>query len=276
VARRERVGSSLVGTGFLVSILALVSLVTGSASADWEVYVAPGVGISGAIVDTNGLETSASIDLFGSDEDSSPLLDFAVGVEVPMDEILPREWMLDVRPPNWPVRIELETAGLREYELRTKTSNPDDFFTELKATTLLWNVWVDIPLGEIYRPVQSIFRLGRQPRVRRWIEPASFYLGVGIGVGFLDVDGTTNVLSAVEEPIDFAWNVGAGFNYALTDRVSLSAGYRYVGLGKQKIDLDGPVQNSGDKVKFDPEVHELRISIRFQIYDFLSPWRRLR
>jgi len=258
----------------LVGIVASVatSLAAGFVSADWNVYVAPGLGISSADVDTNGEETSVPVFLNGSDDDSSPLLDFAVGLEVPMDEIVPREWLLDVRLPNWPVRVELEAAGLREYELRTETTGPDRLFTKLKATTLFVNTWLDIPLVSMYRPVQYTLGLGRQPAVRRWLEPASFYIGFGIGVGFLDIDATTNVLSADDEPIDFAWNVGAGINYALTERVSLSAGYRYVGLGKHTIDLDGgPVQS--DDIKFDPEVHEFRFAVRIRVHDFLSPWR---
>lgn len=276
LGRWERIGSRWMGMG--LGAMVILCLVSNRVSADWKVFVEPGTGISGAIVDTDGRATGVmpEVKLFGSDEDSTPFLSLAVGVEVPMDELLPREWMLDVRLPNWPVRIELEAAGLREYELRTETSNSDEFFTEMTATTLLVNTWLDIPLVEIYRPIQNVLGLGRQPGVRRWIEPASFYLGVGIGVGFLEVDGTSNVFSAIEEPIDFVWNVGFGFGYALTDRLSLSAGYRYIGLGKQTIDLEGPIQNSGDKIDFDPDIHELRLAIRVQVYDFLNPWRRLR
>jgi hypothetical protein len=247
-------------------------LAAGFASADWNVYVAPGLGISSANVDTDGEETSVPVFLTGSDDDASPLLDFAVGLEVPMDELVAREWLLDVRLPNWPVRVELEAAGLREYELRTNTTGSDKFFTKLKATTLLVNYWLDIPLVSMYRPIQYTLGLGRQPRVRRWLEPASFYVGFGVGVGFLDFDATSNVLSADDKPIDFAWNVGAGFNYALTERVSLSAGYRFVGLGKHTLDLEGgPVQS--DDIKFEPEVHEFRFAIRIRVHDFLSPWR---
>jgi hypothetical protein len=46
-----------------------------------------------------------------------------------------------------------------------------------------------------------------------------------------------------------------------------------VGLGKQTIDLDGPVLNNSDEVEFDPQVHEFRIAIRVRVFDFLSPWR---
>ncbi len=88
----------------------------------------------------------------------------------------------------------------------------------------------------------------------------------------LEIEGTNNVLSGKEEIYDFAWNVGAGVNYALTEFVELSVGYRYVGLGKREIDLFQRVAPDGD-VKFDPQIHELRVQIRVEVFEFLSPWR---
>jgi opacity protein-like surface antigen len=257
-----------------MGILLAVVLVAGPSAADWNVYVAPGLGISGATVDTDGEVSDLPVLFGGSDEDSSPLLDFAVGLEVPMDELVPREWLLDVRLPNWPMRFELEAAGLREYEFKTDVGT-EKFFTEFKATTLLVNTWLDIPLVSIYRPVQYTFSLGRQPTVRRWLEPASLYLGGGVGVGFLDINGTSNVVSVDDNPIGFAWNVGVGLNYALTDNVSLSTGYRYVGLGEQKLDISDPGITAGpsDELRLDPEVHEFRVGVRIRVFEFRSPWR---
>jgi len=271
VRRCERVGSTLVGIGLVA--MAVTLLAADMASADWKVYVAPGLGISAASVDTDGqFSQQPASRMSGSDDDSSPLLDLAVGIEIPMDELVPREWLLDVRLPNWPVRFEIEGAGLREYEFRTNAGG-DDFFTEFKAQTFFVNAWLDIPLIAIYKPVQYTFSLGRQPRIRRWLEPASLYLGAGIGAGFLDIDGTSNVVAGDDDPIDFAWNVGVGLNYALTEDVALSAGYRYVGLGKHDINLNGGIQGPNDEVEFDPEAHEFRVAIRINVFEFLSPWR---
>jgi opacity protein-like surface antigen len=249
-------------------------LAAGPSAADWNLYVAPGIGISGAMVDTDGQASQAPVTKFGgSDDDSSPLISGAVGLDVPMDELLPREWLGDTRLPQWPVRFELEYAGLRDYQFKTDVGN-EDFFTELKAHTLMANSWVDFPLTTLYRPVQYTFGLGRQPRVRSWLEPASLYVGAGVGVGFLDMNGTSNVFSGDDKPIDFAWNVGIGLNYALTDSVSLSAGYRYVGLGKQKMDISGSVTpGPNDEFKLDPQVHEFRFAIRIRVFEFKSPWR---
>jgi hypothetical protein len=270
VRRCKRVRSIFVSTCMLASTL----FGAGQAIADWNVYVAPGLSISRATVDTDGQSSipPAVTRMTGSDNDSSPVLDLAIGVEIPMDELVPREWLLDVRLPDWPVRVEAEVAGLREYEFRT-VAGGEAFFTEFKTTTLLFNTWVDIPLISAYRPVQYTFGLGRQPAIRRWLEPASLYIGGGIGMGVLDIDGTSNVVSGDDDPIDFAWNVGVGVNYALNDQISLSTGYRFVGLGKHTVDLRGGVPGPNDEVEFDPQIHEFRVAIRIRVYEFLSPWR---
>jgi hypothetical protein len=264
-----------VGMGFLT----LTMLITVEAVADWRVYLSGGLGISGAMADTDGQQSVGLIPLSGEDSDSSPLVDGAVGLEIPMDELLPREWLLDVRLPDWPTRFEIEAAGLREYEFRT-VAGGDIFFTDLESTTAFVNTWLDIPLVSIYRPVQYTLGLGRQPRVRQWLEPGSFYIGGGIGFSAVDVRGTSNAISASDDFIEFAWNLGAGVNYALTDRVSISTGYRYVGVGpnsKGLGDLDltpsGGAPDPGDRLKYKLQIHELRVQVRVELFDFRNPWR---
>jgi hypothetical protein len=278
VRGRKRFGfnSNGISTLAITVSMAAIILVPGAVSADWKIYIAPGMGISTASVDTDGQASQLpTVDLSGIDDDSSPLIGLAVGLEVPMDELFPREWLLDVRLPNWPVRFEFEADFLREYEFKTNAEG-EDFFTEYEATaTFFFNGWLDIPLLAAYRPVQFTLGLGRQPRVRRWLEPASFYLGAGVGFAQLDIDGTSNTISGDDKPLDLAWNAGAGFNYALTERVLVSAGYRYIGFGKHKIDLEGPFVPgvTKDEIEFDPEAHEFRMAIRIRVFDFASPWR---
>jgi hypothetical protein len=200
-------------------------------------------------------------------------VDGAVGLKIPMDELLPREWLFDVRLPDWPVRFELEAAGLREFELETNLGAVD-LFSTMKVTTVMVNSWLDIPLVQLWRPVQYLGGLGRQPRLRQWLEPGSFFLGTGIGFSMIDLRGSSNIgISGSDDIYDFAWNVGTGVNYALTDRVDLSMGYRYVGLGKQKLDLDEGAGPQDGSVDYEPDIHEFRVQIRVEVYDFLSPWR---
>ncbi|MEM9175954.1 MAG: hypothetical protein AAGC67_12035, partial [Myxococcota bacterium] len=180
-----------------------------SAVAEWEVYVGGGLGISYAEGNALGREGAALALIGGKDVDGSPMLEGVVGLEVPMDQLVPREWLLDVRLPDWPVRIELEAAGLREYELRNFLLG-DLFFAEIETTTVFFNAWLDVPMTSIYRPIQYTFGLGRQPRIRQWLEPASLYVGVGVGYAHTDFDGTSNSGSASGEFDDFTWNAGVG------------------------------------------------------------------
>lgn len=267
--RRIRSGISGVGVAALVLLLALES------SADWKLYVSGGIGISGAEVDTDGVvfDGVTTTPFSGDDTDSSPLIDGAFGLEIPMNEILPREWLGDIWLPDWPVRFEMEGAGLREYEFQT-TAGSEKYFTEMTASTFFVNFWLDVPMVSAYRPIQYVFGLGRQPRVRQWLEPASFFFGTGVGFAAHEIKGTSNVFSSDEDFIDFAWNAGAGVNYALTDLVDLSFGYRFLGLADQDVELQSsgptPIQN---ELTYENLIHELRVQVRVEVFDFLSPWR---
>ena len=262
------------GSGVAALVFVLLSSASQSA-AEWKVYVQGGLGISGAEVETSGRAGSAPVTrLNGMDTDSSPLLDAAVGLEVPMDELVPRELLSTVRLPDWPVRLEIEAAGLREWEFST-VAGGEKYFTEVNATTVMFNSWVDVPLLSIYKPFQYLFGLGRQPNVRRWMEPVSLYVGTGIGLtAQMEIDGTSNVVTAQDDVVDFAWNVGTGFNYQFNDKVRLAVGYRYLGLVEPEIDTRGPFAPGGnDKVDYSFDVHELRVALRIRVFEFASPWR---
>lgn len=251
-----------------------------NAKADVDFYVAPQFGISSIISEIDGVVPGALVPLTfsGEDDDASPLLGGAIGLEMPMDEMLPREWLADIRLPNWPVRFEIEASGLREYDLVTKRFS-DRFFSEITSTTTFANAWVDIPMMTMWRPFQYVFGLGRQPRLRSWLEPASFYLGSGVGFTAMEFKGTDNVFETDEEVLDFAWNVGAGFGYDVTERVALSAGYRYLGLGvdtgSQEVDIlnASNKQKTGQTLEYDYQVHEFRVGIKIKLFSFRGAWR---
>lgn len=267
------------GFGWRVGIFAsgLMLLLASGARADWRVYVAADFGISTSETETNGsFDTGTGVfDLDGMDNDSSPLLGGAVGIAIPMNELLPREWLLDLRLPDWPLRFELEGAGLREYEFSTLGLNGTTFFTEVEVSTFFFNTWVDVPVLSAYQPIQYLFGLGRQPRLRQILEPMSFYAGLGIGFSHLDFEGTDNLVELEDDFLEFAWNAGVGINYQLTDRVALATGYRFVGVEEVGPDLGGSgvpaAQNA--QLDFDQNIHEFRATIRVEVYDFLSPWR---
>lgn len=69
-----------------------VGLDAEESTADWEVYVSGGLGISGSIVDTDGTVPGTPIlTLSREDGDASPLVDGALGLRIPMDELGPRD-----------------------------------------------------------------------------------------------------------------------------------------------------------------------------------------
>lgn len=272
MARSKSMGSRNRDRGLLL-VFALICAFALPASADVDLYMSADFGISGMDGEADGQPAGVVQDFHGMDTDASPLLGGAFGVVVPMSEIVPREWLADLRLPDWPVRFELAAVGLREYDLRTVApGSGEEFFSEIKPTTTLVNTWVDIPMVTLYRPIQYTMGLGRQPGLRRLLEPASFYLGAGVGFSSTEFDGTSNVYNASDDIIDFAWNVGAGFSYALTERVSISTGYRYVGLEDQSVDLRGGLGND-DEVDYEMDVHEFRLAIRVKLVSFRGAWR---
>ena len=85
-------------SGHAAIVVLLALLAAGPGVADWKIYVAPDLGISGAMTDTDGaVSAPPGFPLSGEDDDGSPLLALAVGLEVPMDELFPREWLMGAR-----------------------------------------------------------------------------------------------------------------------------------------------------------------------------------
>lgn len=73
---------------------------------------------------------------------------------------------------------------------------------------LLMNLWYDVDTGSAFTP----------------------YLGGGAGLAFTDVDISVpglGALSVVDEDTSFAFQLGAGVNYALTEAIDLGVGYRF-------------------------------------------------
>ena len=78
---------------------------------------------------------------------------------------------------------------------------------------------------------------------------------VGAGVGYSKVKGTMTV-EGVSDSIDdnnFAWQIGAGAGYAVTENVTIDAGYRYVDYG----------DFSKEDITVDTSAHELYVGARY-------------
>ncbi len=143
-----------------------------------------------------------------------------------------------------PVRAELE------YALRSDWTGDDNYYvgtdrvnldTKVNVQTLLFNVYYDFRNSSDFTP----------------------YVGAGIGMafarGFASADRYTAAGAYVAHAsgegysTNFAWQVGAGVAYAITDTVSADLGYRYLGLGHSGDDIIGGFSGA----------HEFSLGIRF-------------
>lgn len=123
-----------------------------------------------------------------------------------------------------PIRAELEYAGFSEAEAK-KTYRDGGDSHKLKQTftiqTLFVNAYWDIDTGTQFTP----------------------YIGAGAGMGFIrtklryngeDAAFTWGASTGSKTVTNFAWNVGAGVGYDITDNWTVDVGYRFVGLGSVK------------------------------------------
>lgn len=88
-----------------------------------------------------------------------------------------------------------------------------------RQLTALANIWVDLPIGDTVVP----------------------YVGGGLGVGGYELDG--------EGKAAFAWQLGAGVAFKLSDTIALTADYRYRQLGSTEIAYDEDAGLRVGKVK---------------------------
>lgn len=83
------------------------------------------------------------------------------------------------------------------------------------------------------------------------------YVGAGMGLARLKSKIDLEDAHYSKSKTSFAWQIGAGFSYAVTNDVSLDAGYRYTDSG----DISG--QSEDEKIKFDSSSHEFLLGARY-------------
>lgn len=103
--------------------------------------------------------------------------------------------------------------------------------TEIESQSLMINGYYDIDTGSKLTP----------------------YVGAGIGYAKIKGKASSLEVSYSEDGNNFAWQVGAGVGYALNDKVSLDAGYRYVDYG----------DFTKDGLKWESSAHELYVGARY-------------
>ena len=112
----------------------------------------------------------------------------------------------------------------------------------ISATYLLGNLWIDIPTNSAFTP----------------------YVGGGLGVGFATADTTFNGNTYGYGPNgvgNFAYQVGAGVKFDLSESIAVDAGYRFKGITNVNFnDSDGGGAYNGANLNS----HNVQIGLTFK------------
>ncbi len=224
------------------------------------IYGEARLGVEVGLADSKGANAVDATPAKGDDLDTSPLYGLAAGFEVPLHEVLPADWSLA----EWYARADLEWLAGRDLDFVTGSSQ--DLFSFVRGWTLMQNVWLDFPLE---RPLAAL--IGRRLRV---FEPLAFSVGGGIGGAFVRGKVTDNDQFGRDSTYNFAWQVGAGASYDLTERVTLSLNYRYLDLGTVEPGLH--IAAFTGPFSLELTSHQVLVGLRVDLYrlpfSFRSDW----
>lgn len=139
-----------------------------------------------------------------------------------------------------PVRAEVEYALRGNSEKSWNYDKILDLKGAWNASTLFLNLYYDFRNSTAFTP----------------------YVGAGLGMAFNYANYTFSVpgfnANFDDHRTTFAWNVGAGVAYDITDNFAVDLGYRYVNLGYYEVDLP-----EGGKIKNQPSNHEFMLGLRY-------------
>jgi opacity protein-like surface antigen len=154
---------------------------------------------------------------------------------------------------NVPVRSEVEYAIFSRAKNKLSVHDSDDGSTSLEhrfgIQTLFANVYYDFHNSSAFTP----------------------YIGGGLGMAFISAKAKGSTAGESESfgskrNSNFAWNIGAGAAYDITDNIALDLGYRFVGLGEGKMkdaqdnsDPDGFVRSKTKNLY----MHQVGLGLRF-------------
>lgn len=131
-----------------------------------------------------------------------------------------------------------------------------EFATRGKAETSVYGLWGTPVKGDFNVRVSSLFANVYYD----FHNQSDFTPYIGAGLGAARLKGESKVssggykFSGSKTEWDFAWNVGAGVAYKLTDMVSLDLGYRYSDFGSISEDGFDDMDFTG---------HEVLLGVRF-------------
>lgn len=159
---------------------------------------------------------------------------------------------------NVPVRVELDYTARSKADVKNSrdfSEGGNPYSEELKhkvgLQTLMLNTWVDIPTGTAITP----------------------YLGGGIGFAFIDYTTNYNISDkgagtdnesnkATKNKTNFAWSLGGGVAYDVTERWTVDLGYRYIDAGKVKATFNSD-PGVWAKSKTKVQTHDIQLGVRY-------------
>ncbi len=188
--------------------------------------------------------------LGGEDDDSGFGIGLAVGTDI--------GFYYDV-----PVRVEIEYMYRSESEFKngpksvrdlrdpSRTLSASQGF-KVRAHSVMFNGYYDINTQTDFTP----------------------YIGAGLGLAYLDTDYKASIASggagtsvkSSDQSWNFAWSLGAGVAYHLSDVMALDLGYRYLDLGSGdagSIHVSGQPGNYSGSPSVDYTAHEIVLGLRF-------------
>ena len=86
----------------------------------------------------------------------------------------------------------------------------------------------------------------------------SLYATGGVGYAYTKTDSWRGVYKGKGKS-NFAWNAGAGVEYALTDCLTLDFGYRYTDLGNARLED----RQTGVKLKEDVHYSDIKVGVQY-------------
>ncbi len=154
-----------------------------------------------------------------------------------------------------PVRAEVEYLYHNQFKVTatnaTSGGSTGAFSSKIDIHTVFANLYYDINTGTAFTP----------------------YVGAGLGVAWVNqkVASTFNgwtpgTMDGNFDTTNFAWNVGAGVGYSLTDHIVIDLGYRYTSFGDAKK-VDKVRSDALGNIQFqakDITAHEALLGLRYQ------------
>jgi opacity protein-like surface antigen len=243
-------------------------LLAASAAPAGELYLLGMTGISGGGGSNSvDVQSPVSFELSDDDVDSSPALGGAFGFQFLLGDVITRKIRLpevikwEPKLPNFNVRFEIEGAGGRDYELKTDgfaASTP--YHSEVKSWSVMVNNWLELPVYPMVSAIRRIPALG----------PLSIQFGVGLGFAQNEVETSDSILAGSVTANNFAYQLGAGLGYDVTERFQIAIGYRRVEMGKAEFDLvDASGVKRGD---FEMDLHSNEAVLTLKTNFYSLPW----